>query len=119
MTRRRGTPAAMVLAGGISRHAFRAASPAAAVPPRLVSHELVRHAAHAMSGPGGHDLEQWVIAAPTQPTREQAVALGVASDAQWHSGHCAEGEQRWTYTARRPLSPGMCSRCAPLQAVAS
>lgn len=116
MTRRRTEPrgirAAAVLAHGMSRHAFRDPLPVAAVAPRLVSHETVRHAAHDEGGRGGHDLEQWVIAAPQQPTRVQVAALGVAADASWHSGHVAEGEQRWTYTARRPLSAGSCQRCA-------
>jgi hypothetical protein len=44
-------------------------------------------------------------------THEQVVALGVAADAQWHSGQVIDGEQRWTYTAKRPLSAGMCERC--------
>lgn len=93
---------------GISPPVYRAPTPA-----RLVSHELVRHAAHAMSGPGGHDLEQWVIAARHQPSHALALDLGVAADAQYSSGHVVDGEQRWTYTARRPLSPGVCPRCEP------
>jgi len=106
----RGLPAAAVLAHGISRHAFRDGT-WAVTPPRLVTHEIVRHAAHAMLGPGGHDIERWVIASEQQPTREQVTALGVAADAEWHSGHVVDGEQRWTYTARRPMSPGLCVRC--------
>lgn len=82
--------------------------------PRMVLYQLVRHAAHYLYDhpDRGHDLEQWVIAAPDQPTHAQAVALGVAADATFHSGHAAGGEQCWMYLARRPMSAGTCERCA-------
>jgi hypothetical protein len=76
----------------------------------------VRHAAHDPFGPGGHDLERWVIESPIQPNLDQLDALGIAADAKYHSGHIAEGKQRWTYTAIRSLSAGTCERCAPASA---
>jgi len=81
-------------------------------PPALVAHRRISHAAHYAYGrAGGHDLEEWTIRSPQKPTYEQIVALGLPSDAKYHSGSVRDGVQHWTWTAIRPLSAGTCSRC--------
>ncbi len=79
----------------------------------MVRHSRIPHAAHYEHSAGGHDLEQWVIEYPSQPDYRLIRALGLPSDARYHSGHRALGtrRQRWTYTAIRPLSPGHCDMC--------
>lgn len=81
--------------------------------PELVKADHVRHAAHNPYGPGGHDLDRWIVRRGAQPTREQLDALGVASDAKYHSGYIESGTGRqcWVYTAIRPMSDGACERC--------
>jgi hypothetical protein len=91
-----------------------AAEPWAAEPmPRLVSHGLERHAGHGLFGVGGHDLERWVVEAPSCPSHPELIALGLAADARWESGGAlVDGRRQWLYTAIRPMSPGTCERCA-------
>lgn len=79
--------------------------------PRLVTHDVVRHAAHSLTGPGGHDLARWVVRHPSQPNREQLRALGVPDGAEYHVGYVHLGAQHWVYVERRPMSPGSCERC--------
>lgn len=111
----RGTPAAALLANGLSRHGRHCPCPYCreAVPPVLVSHQLIPHAVHYMyDHPArGHDLEQWVIEAPVQPLWSKLKELGLPEDARWDAGHAVDGRQRWTYTAQREMSPGACERC--------
>jgi hypothetical protein len=81
----------------------------------LVDHAVHRHAAHYLYDhqARGHNLEQWVIASPAQPTREQLTALGLPADAEWHIGLLDLEVQHWVYVARRPMSPGVCALCRP------
>jgi len=83
--------------------------------PVLIRADHIRHAAHYMYNhpAGGHDLDRWVIRSATQPTFEQMTALGLPSDAEWHTGYIESGtgRQHWVYIARRPLSDGTCERC--------
>lgn len=85
----------------------------------LISYNLVRHAAHYAYDhqDRGHDLAQWVIESPTWPELQQVTALGLPDDAEYDSGHLFEGRQRWVYVARRPISPGTCSRCEATKTV--
>jgi len=116
--RRRGTPAAAVLAGGISRHGAACRCPSCNDErPALVAHNVIDHAAHdCVTGRVQHDLARWVIASPMQPTAVKCQLLGVPADATYHSGYVVAGKQHWIYTAPRPpLRPTCptCERCAP------
>lgn len=86
--------------------------------PVLVEQNHVRHAAHyAYNHPvKGHDLDRWVVRSQARPTFEQLAALGLPSDAEWHTGYrdSGTGPQHWVYIAKRPLSEGMCERCAAM-----
>ncbi len=87
----------------------------AAVTVALISHSLIKHAAHYMyDHPAkGHDLEQWVIETDGTIDRYAArLALGVATDADWHSGYIENGRQRWVWEAKRPFSSGTCEHCS-------
>lgn len=75
----------------------------------VVEHNLVRHAGHYQYGTGGHDLERWVVKSPTRPT--ELASLGLPTDARYHTGHRIDGVQFWTFTAIRPMSPGVCGAC--------
>jgi len=112
---RRGTPAALVLAGGLSRHGrhcdCRYCREEYDVPV-LVGYNRISHAAHYMYGAGGHDLDRWVVRSIERPGLAKLAELGVAADAAWHSGYVSNGQQHWIYTAIRPLSVGVaCPTC--------
>lgn len=80
---------------------------------RLVETRRIPHAAHYMyDHPGrGHDLEEWIVESVVRPDYEQLAELGLPADAEWHTGHRADGVQRWTYIAKRSMSAGTCERC--------
>lgn len=83
---------------------------------KIVSHRLVKHAAHYMyDHPAkGHDLEQWVTETEDsidRPDYDTRIALGIAPDASYQSGHIESGRQRWTWEAKRPFSSERCERC--------
>ena len=84
--------------------------------PVLVTADHVRHAAHYMYGDPrkGHDLDRWVVRSAVRPTSAQLAELGVAPDAEWHTGYIESGtgRQHWVYIAKRPLSEGTCERCS-------
>lgn len=113
---RRGTPAHLVLADGLSRHGRHCSCQICraeyAAAPVLAGYNRISHAAHYMCGTGGHDLDRWVVRCEVQPSGEQVSALGVASDAKYHSGYIHNEQQHWIYTAIRPLSVGVaCPTC--------
>ncbi len=87
----------------------------------LVEYRLVKHAAHyAYDHPGrGHDLAQWTIEVVKRPDYADRIALGMSSDVEYHFGYVLDGQQRWVYTARRPMSDGVCDRCASSSGAAS
>lgn len=82
----------------------------------MISHRLIKHAAHYMyDHPArGHDIEQWVTASgdsTDRPSFAARVAVGVAPDADYHSGYVKDGRQHWVWVAKRPFSSGTCGRC--------
>lgn len=87
---------------------------------KVVSHRLIKHAAHYMHGhpDKGHDLEQWITETAgsiDRPSYEERIAIGIAPDADYGCGHIENGSQRWTWVAKRPFSPERCERCFPEQ----
>lgn len=71
-----------------------------------ISSRVAKHAAHYMGGIGGHDLEVYTFAAPTNVRPSD-----MHPDAEYHSGYVSQGVQHWTYTRKLPLSPGRCPLC--------
>jgi hypothetical protein len=83
---------------------------------KIVSHRLIKHAAHYDRPARGHDLEQWVtetLDSRDRPSYDERIALGIAPDADCQSGYREKGRQRWTWTAKRPFSLERCERCSP------
>lgn len=83
---------------------------------RVVSHRIIKHAAHYMYDhpAGGHDLEQWITETEDsidRPSYDERLALGIAPNADCSSGHIERGRQQWTWTVKRPFSPERCDRC--------
>lgn len=81
---------------------------------KLRSNRTIRHAAHYLYGPGGHDLEEWVVESPCVPWEfRQHDELGIPREAQYSYGFRDGDVQCWVFLLKRPLSDGTCNRCAP------
>lgn len=78
-----------------------------------VTYRLVKHAAHygdaTKKNGGGHDLDEWDIAAESL---NQAKALVLLQGAEFHHGYVdKDGAQRWVFSRLAPFSAERCERC--------
>lgn len=57
-----------------------------------------------------------MLEAADRPSYAEGLTVGVAHDADYHSGHIENGRQRWVWVAKRPFSSGTCKHCTAYEA---